>query len=261
MVCTSNTTFSLIGETAGLTLRWECSTNVLVEVGDDDNPTYVVKAKYSSTSGAGWVKVTITNGFAEDRIIQKDVWVGGPKINGISGPMSTPNNEWATYYAQLQSSASAPTDYSWNLNPINGNSVYDYGISCDIAFYNSGSYQLVVQACNACGWGPYYVGGLYVYDSYYMMMSPNPSSGVTTVSIESTTEEPDLKSASTTSGIGDDAEWDLEVYDAMQNLKQKKTKLRGNSTTINTQSWKEGVYMVRAKYKDKVLTGKLVVKQ
>ncbi len=42
---------------------------------------------------------------------------------------------------------------------------------------------------------------------------------------------------------------------------EKKTKLKGKSTTINTQSWKEGVYLIRAVYKDEILTGKLVVKK
>ena len=76
----------------------------------------------------------------------KTVWVGAPVISSISGPTSTPNNQWATYTAQLQSALSAPTAYNWILNPLNGNSVYYYGSTCDIAFYNSGTYQLVVQA-------------------------------------------------------------------------------------------------------------------
>ena len=33
------------------------------------------------------------------------------------------------------------------------------------------------------------------------------------------------------------------------------------STKIQTSGWKEGVYMVRVKYKDEILTGKLVVKK
>ncbi|MFV0267938.1 MAG: T9SS type A sorting domain-containing protein, partial [Draconibacterium sp.] len=66
---------------------------------------------------------------------------------------------------------------------------------------------------------------------------------------------------STETTFDENAEWDLEVYNSMQSLKLKKQKLKGNSVTINTQSWKEGVYMVRVKYKDKILTGKLVVQK
>ena len=41
----------------------------------------------------------------------------------------------------------------------------------------------------------------------------------------------------------------------------KKSKLFGKSYNINTQGWKEGVYIVRVKVKDQILTGKLIVKQ
>lgn len=81
------------------------------------------------------------------------------------------------------------TDYTWILNPLNGNSVYDYGWSCDIAFYNSGSYQLVVQAQNTCGPGPYTGTGVYVYDSKSLSITPNPSNVEVTISIGSTNEK------------------------------------------------------------------------
>ena len=70
-----------------------------------------------------------------------------------------------------------------------------------------------------------------------------------------------LKSASTKNSLDENTEWDLEVYDDLQNLKLKKDKLKGKSTNIQSASWKEGVYLVRVKYKDHILTGKLVVKK
>ena len=53
----------------------------------------------------------------------------------------------------------------------------------------------------------------------------------------------------------------MEIYSPMQALKTKKTKLKGNSTTIQTAGWKDGVYLVLVKYKDEILTGKLIVKR
>jgi hypothetical protein len=47
----------------------------------------------------------------------------------------------------------------------------------------------------------------------------------------------------------------------MQNLNKKKTKIMGNSTKIQTAGWKEGVYIVRIKYKNEILQEKLVVKK
>ena len=140
--------------------------------------------------------------------------------------------------------------------------MYDYGSTCDIAFYNSGSYQLVVQAQNTCpGYGPYNVASLYVYDSKSLLISPNPTNGNTTILIEDKDQDPDIKSASEQTPSDEDIEWDLEVYDNAQNQKEKKTNLKGNSTKLQTAGWKEGVYIVRVNFNYKILTGKLVVKK
>jgi hypothetical protein len=53
----------------------------------------------------------------------------------------------------------------------------------------------------------------------------------------------------------------MEVYTSGQVLKEKKTKLKSGSAKINTLGWEEGVYIVRVKYKDEILQGKLVVKK
>jgi len=101
-----------------------------------------------------------------------------------------------------------------------------------------------------------------IESNIYLSFSPNPTTGETTLTIESGTESETLNSAS----VGEDtfdynAEWDMEIYSPMQALKTKKTKLKGKSTTIQTAGWTEGVYMVRVKYKDEILTGKLIVKR
>uniref|UniRef100_UPI003217C907 M4 family metallopeptidase n=1 Tax=uncultured Draconibacterium sp. TaxID=1573823 RepID=UPI003217C907 len=106
--------------------------------------------------------------------------------------------------------------------------------------------------------------GIHLPDPFdpVLTFSPNPTVGETTISIEQgSANDTSLKSASTETTFNENAEWDLEVYDSMQSLKLKKQKQKGKSITINTQSWKEGVYMVRVKYKDDIITGKLVVKK
>ncbi len=79
------------------------------------------------------------------------------------------------------------------------------------------------------------------------MFSPNPATGETTLSIESVSAE---------KTIDENIEWELEVYAPGQLLKEKKTKLKGSSTILNTYGWQEGVYIVRVKYRDEVLQGK-----
>ena len=78
---------------------------------------------------------------------------------------------------------------------------------------------------------------------------PNPTDGQTTIELSSADAQ--IEDASN--------EWDLEVYDQSQQLKAKKAKIRGKSTTLNTSGWKGGVYVVRANYNGQLLTEKLVV--
>ena len=85
-----------------------------------------------------------------------------------------------------------------------------------------------------------------------MLLSPNPATGETTLTIETVSEE---------KTFDETAEWDLEVYSETQLLKTKQTSLRGQSAKIQTAGWKEGVYMVRVNYNGEVLTGKLLVKR
>jgi hypothetical protein len=100
----------------------------------------------------------------------------------------------------------------------------------------------------------------FAYSGYSLLVSPNPTSGETTVAIEATlNEDESLKSGITETGFDYDEEWELEVYDNQQNQKIKIDKLKGKSTTIQTNGWKEGVYIVRVKYKNEILQEKLVV--
>ena len=255
LVCSGGSVFTANNLPGGYTISWTTSSNLeVVSGGSTATPT--IRQKNTSINGEGWVQVNLTSGGCTTAACKKEVWVGAPIIDNISGPTYTPNGQWATYYAELESDLSDATDYSWTLNPLNGNSVYDYGWSCDIAFYNSGSYQLVVQAQNTCSdpnYGPYYVTGIEVYDDYYLLMTPNPTQNEATLTIKTTSIEENT--------YDETAEWEMEIYDQSQLLKEKKTKIKGKSTKIQTAGWKEGIYLVRVKYKDKILTGKLVVKK
>ena len=92
-----------------------------------------------------------------------------------------------------------------------------------------------------------------------MMISPNPSVDETTLSIKSESLESQLESGNAISLFDENVEWEFAVYDNVQNLKLKKEKLKGRSITINTQGWKEGIYVVRVKYGDIILSEKLIV--
>jgi len=83
-----------------------------------------------------------------------------------------------------------------------------------------------------------------------LKISPNPASNETTIEINDTGIQ-DAKS---------NTEWQVEVYDSMQSLKAKAQKITGKQYAISTVGWKEGVYLVRAKFGNEILSGKLMVK-
>jgi hypothetical protein len=85
-----------------------------------------------------------------------------------------------------------------------------------------------------------------------LVLSPNPTTAETTLSIELTSAE---------ATFDENTEWDLEIYDQVQTLKEKNAKLKGKEYQIQTAGWKEGVYFVRVKYKDEITISQLVVKQ
>jgi hypothetical protein len=121
----------------------------------------------------------------------------------------------------------------------------------------NGWVNVKVKARNKCiGWGEYKLPALQFSTSscysYYLNITPNPSSGETVLTIENQSE---VKS------FYENAEWEFEVYDSFQSLKEKKTKLKGKEHKIQTAGWKEGVYIVRVKYNNEILQGKLVVKK
>lgn len=91
------------------------------------------------------------------------VYTGKPVIT-IEGPNRAPNTNYAKYRAVYDGRCS-PTKFEWILNPQGNNSVYGANSSTfDIAFYQTGSYQIVVRAANKFGMGEYTVSGVTVYD-------------------------------------------------------------------------------------------------
>jgi len=154
-------------------------------------------------------------------------------------------------------------DWDWR---VTGGTVYPYGADYQYATIyptNSSTFMVEIRAHNSCGWTDWarMWTNVITCRSYYLAITPNPSSGETTISIElGKPEESTLESASTEDIFDDTVEWELEVFDQLY-LKEKITSLKGQTTQIYTSGWKEGIYMLRAKYKDEVITGKLVVQK
>ena len=180
-VCSSGASFTLNNVPSGNTVTWSHSSNLYTSDVHANPCTFV-----PTGSGNGWIDVTVSTVCCSSTfsIDYFSVWIGVPEVAYISGPTYTPNYEWATYYAQPNDPVMGISDYNWVLNPLNDNVVYDYGWTADIAFYNSGNYQLLVRGQNACGWGDYTMTGIEVYDSERLSIFPNPANGEVSLTFE-----------------------------------------------------------------------------
>lgn len=124
--------------------------------------------------GTSYATITTASGAS----MSGSVYVGKPVIS-IDGPNRTPNTGYATYRA-IYDYRCSPTTFEWILNPKGNNSVYGANTNLlDIAFYQTGSYQIVVRAANKFGMGEYTVSGVNVYNSnrslYTIIAYPNPA--------------------------------------------------------------------------------------
>jgi len=264
-VCYGNNATFTTPDYVDCTYYWTYNTNLLDYVSGQGTKTFVVEPKTSSSQGEAWVKLELTIDLDPDvtREITKTIWVGKPRIYAYGNYIVDVNTGMPVYdlcYGTHNDvEAVYPTDVGitdWDWRVSHGQ-VYSYGMLDQYATIYPNDYQsfmLEIRACNTCGysdWAHMYTNVINC-SSYYLMMSPNPTTGETILSIESESEEKTL---------GLETEWELEIYSPTQILKQKETNLRGNNITIQTQGWPEGIYMVRVKYKDEILTGKLVVKK
>ncbi len=262
LICNSGEVITANNSPTGSTINWTTSSNLKVDSGQGTT-TPTIKPKYSSSNGVGWVQANYVTGSYTTAGPRKTVWVGKilPLGLGLVDRLTgMPKYVFCNGQANPVKAVHVDGEASiieWDWDVTGGYVYYDnpYGDNSEVTIYpTSTSCNVKVNARNGCDWSGWADMGIYVMScgGYYMMISPNPTTGETTLTIEPTSEE---------ETFDETAEWELEIYSPTQALKEKKTKLKGNSTTIQTQSWKEGVYVVRVKYKDEILSGKLVVKK
>jgi len=53
--------------------------------------------------------------------------------------------------------------------------------------------------------------------------------------------------------------WEAEIFNRQMLLMHKTTRLKDKTYTINVSGWKEGIYYVRVRVKDKLVSGKFIV--
>lgn len=184
----------------------------------------------------------------------------GSSIGPSNGPFQVCPNNYYTFY--LYPSYNLPTShhqygitdtdffFDFNYQIISEGYGWAYVRVIDI----DGDSHVVVYADTECsGYGELKDASVNEgYCGYYLLFTPNPAIDETTMSIVSYSSDVVLD---------ENIEWELEIYDSFQSLKEKKTNLKGKEHIIQTAGWKEGVYIVRVKYNNEILQGKLMVKK
>ncbi len=243
-ICGNTAEYSIAGLRTGYTVQWGCSSGFskLSETGNS-----AIFSVLSAGSGFITAQVSTPCGGLVP-LNQKNVWAGAPVINGISGPQYLPYGGNFIYTANVDGAEGAT--YQWAVSP--SLPLTSYGDNVQISFPSTnGDYAISLTVTGLCGTTSTYY--YYVATGEYepFIIFPNPSTGETTLTLSTETDE---------KAYDADKEWELEIFSELQTLKTKQTRLRGKSVKIQTAGWKEGVYLVRVKCNDKVLTGKLVVK-
>lgn len=260
MVCYSGASFTVNNLPPVDSIIWICDTKLAVSSGQDSS-TCTISATGSGYSSVSVRLVTACGG--EITLPEKIVWAGyDVDFNGPNGVAIDLPGEWN---ADI-SCGTEPFNYQWYITQPGeneracGTNSPTFQLSIETPSSVPETYYLRLAASDAArhlGTSSAYGHAILVYGTlvpffieYSLLVSPNPASSETTLSIESTSE--------TSSDVN--AEWEFEVYDQGQQLKAKKIKINGKSTTLNTSGWKEGTYIVRVKIGKEVISGKLVVK-
>lgn len=233
------------------------------------NPTTGYAYATNNTPGQGTISAVINTGCGNITLPAKAVWVGVPIVRNVSGPSYNQLGAYAGYSATADG-VNATSSYNWSLIPGIFNNYFNPGYNCYITWNRAGQYVLQVNAQNTCpGTSSTYYYPISVVAGRYLSISPNPATSEATVELVNASTVGAVQSPSATAGlvsastekVEQEPEWSMEVYDAVQNIKAKTPKTKGNKQKLNTSGWKDGVYIVRANVNGEVVTGKLVVKK
>ncbi|NQU87364.1 MAG: M4 family metallopeptidase [Mariniphaga sp.] len=260
-VCTSGASFSIQNLPAGATVSWSNSNKITRVSSQGSNPCTFE----ANSHGTGWIEAIIYSSCGYIVTLpQKAVWVGTQSATAIfaydpsqyqyvSEPLYTGTPY--EFKPRLYNPSENSSDYDWEIKDEQDLSYpFSSGTTALFTASSPGNYTVSLIYKNGCGWGSqkseeftFIQGG-----GFFMMINPNPASSDVTI---------ELKSTNSNKQIDVNEEWDMEVYNETQLLHDMKTKLKGDKYTFGTNGWKEGVYIIRVKYKKEILLGKLVVKR
>jgi len=255
IVCTSGLQFTVPGLVPGTNITWNSSPNLTPSNASSNYITYS-----PNSNGEGWVEATINAPACGSSVTlpRKTVWVGAPLSPDIlsNQPLTVYTEQDIVLYDNIINVSPSWVNifnWTWYCDGVGMFDSYDYGDGEKMyIFHDEGTARIRAISENVCGLSDLSssVFVQVISPPSRLNLSPNPASDQTTIKIESTKKVQANKAF----------EWELEVYDQIQSLKEKKTKLKTTETKINTSSWKDGIYLVRAKIGSEIIIEKLLVK-
>ena len=270
-LCTG-TTYTVQNLLAGYSVSWSNSSNISMQSASGNSANFV-----KVSDGTGWIDASITAPNARVLALdRKEIYVGAPFINASSivftNEESSTGNLCSDCFGNT-ATVTLPCDFDYldvkltNLGETqiiseftvtgSGSGAGQVSIILDAGVVPSpGTYMFCVRGINDCGTGNWAKKGV-TYENcglggLSLVFSPNPTRDETIMTIESKLES---------SEFDENEEWTMEVYSKNQMMRVKNIKQKGKRHTLNTSSWKKGMYLVRVKYKNEVLTGKLIVER
>ncbi len=260
LCASSSTTFVLNNQPAGTTISWNKSSN-LNYVSGQGTTNYTVSG--SSTSSLGWVEATLSSSCGSITLAKYSVWVGPPSVT-VTGDATSDCTNTTHYFTATQTSYYAnPTSFSWNLVPLNGNTVSPYGYQNSqyaITFYNpysASGYTVQARASNSCGTGSYGSTSIYIHTCLTFLLSPNPASGTVTV----TKQISGASQIESSAALSEDAStiYTIRIINYYGSLQYTTTR-SGDSFTIPINTLKDGQYIVQFSNGKEVFNSQLIVK-
>jgi Glycosyl hydrolases family 16/Secretion system C-terminal sorting domain len=274
IICSSGTALMDVA-TEATNITWALTPSNLFNGATTGTGKSVVITAASTAQGKG--KITYSFNMSNDQAnpkeiytATKDIWIKGPDPSEMTFDVYKSNGVRATkvgntflmcanttYQIYIMNSGPVPlSNYTWTI-PSAWTRNYTSQNIISIYTNSSPGGQVIVTATNtASGCNNTiqpitgYMGSTTNCGTYLMAFTPNPS----------TSESSLVLSADGEKIVDENTQWEFEVYDQQQTLKVKSAQIKGNQSKINTSNWKDGIYLVRVKIGDELISEKLVVK-
>lgn len=190
----------------------------------------------TGASGQGKLTYTFKMPSGETFTAEKTFWVGKAGTPTSIIPFWNNGMEFGSnsvYEFSLLNTPTGATSYTWSVGGgtiLSGQGTSSiYVRTSTVTGDNNINFSVGVKAINDCGESAYFIRTGWVISgtggATRILLVPNPTIGVTTLSIESNSADFIFDETS---------EWEFEIYDRIQTLKDKKTKIKGKEYKLQT---------------------------